>query len=140
MVGLVDGRPGPERATVLRTVGIPCVITGGQLQMQRLTWPDYCACCGRPSPGVAATVSHTARYASSTTDTGISRTTTTSGYPVAWEAPTCPKCLEHQRQSTNDTPKGLLMGLWVLAAFVVGFGLYSMGRYGQGIASSNGVG
>jgi hypothetical protein len=60
-------------------------------------------------------------------DTGVSRTTTTSGYPLHWDVPVCEACLIHQKKAQNPANPGLLLGLGLAAMFAVGFGLFSAG-------------
>jgi hypothetical protein len=112
----------------LRNVQVRYTIQGNsQLSMQPLRWPDFCACCGRPNPPTRASLQHTARQTSSTVDTGVSRTTTSSGYPLRWDVSVCETCLAHQKRTLNPLSPALLVGAWLAIAFAVGYALFAAG-------------
>ncbi len=111
----------------MRSVSVPYTVADNKLNMQTLQWPSYCACCGQPGPNGTAPLQHAARKSTSVVDTGVSRTTTTSGYYLHWDVPCCDVCLAHQKRSLNPTPVALLFVAGFVAMFAVGYGLFSMG-------------
>ncbi len=98
-----------------------------KLTMRQLQWPDHCPCCGNPDTTAGMRLFHRARATSVTVDTGVSRTTTSSGYNLEWSAPCCEPCRKHQKHSENPLPPALLLLGFFAIITGIGYALFDAG-------------
>jgi len=97
--------------TLTNTLGNP------QFMIQRLVWPNRCACCGAPNPKTAFNLE-----LPMITSTAGSISQSITRYPkMTWAVPHCEICRDHVKENMKRSEKIKSILLWILIWAVVAF-------------------
>jgi len=94
-------------------VSIPYSTKEDKLYMQQVVWPQQCPCCKSRDVSAEYGLSHNAeRHVISSTPTQ----TVSTHYPLNWNVPYCPTCLEHVQAASMM--RFAAFGIWVVVVLI----------------------
>lgn len=95
-------------------VSIPYPTQEGKLSMQQVAWPQQCPCCKSRDVSAEHGLSHKAEQR---VLPGTPSQTRSTYYPLNWNVPYCPTCLDHV--GTASMMGIAAFGIWAVLALIL---------------------